>query len=307
MIKIIFISCLFFTVQSAFALRFYNPEYGRWLNRDPIGVEGGINTYNSVSNNMVNGYNSVGSGSPLGYDSGMSLYNGYLTQVLGVDPAGLAVQLQYHFYIPKYNGLPDKDGKYWQTIPIPQVNRTKIVHSIDDSNTLTWDGSFRARARSKEITWDDIGNFHPGTKYFTVSPGDATIADAFLRRKPENMLQRYFEVYNIKKKKALITKAFQWAKNYNECCSEISVEIHAAYPFLLGRFNPKAKVIMKWILCKLPNKKIYVGVIGNHSRWPNSGAMANQKVLHEHKIPQGQAAPANIIRVMQFGGSIITE
>ena len=39
-----------------YGYRYYNANHGRWLNRDPIGVEGGINIYNSVSNNMVNGF-----------------------------------------------------------------------------------------------------------------------------------------------------------------------------------------------------------------------------------------------------------
>jgi RHS repeat-associated protein len=34
--------------------RFYDPEEGRWLNRDPIGYEGGINLYGYVANNPTN-------------------------------------------------------------------------------------------------------------------------------------------------------------------------------------------------------------------------------------------------------------
>jgi hypothetical protein len=44
------------STSSVYAGRLYSAEHGRWLNRDPIGVEGGINLYNSVSNNMVNGF-----------------------------------------------------------------------------------------------------------------------------------------------------------------------------------------------------------------------------------------------------------
>jgi RHS repeat-associated protein len=34
--------------------RFYDPEEGRWLNRDPIGYVGGVNLYSYVRNNPVN-------------------------------------------------------------------------------------------------------------------------------------------------------------------------------------------------------------------------------------------------------------
>ena len=54
--KLIFLTSLFLLIHSTFAGRLYDPEFGRWLNRDPIGVNGGINIYNSVSNNMVNGF-----------------------------------------------------------------------------------------------------------------------------------------------------------------------------------------------------------------------------------------------------------
>jgi RHS repeat-associated protein len=37
-----------------YGYRFYSPDTGRWLSRDPIGEEGGVNLYGFVSNNGVN-------------------------------------------------------------------------------------------------------------------------------------------------------------------------------------------------------------------------------------------------------------
>lgn len=54
--KIILMVSFILLIQNSFAGRFYDPEFGRWLNRDPIGVEGGVNIYNSVSNNKLNGF-----------------------------------------------------------------------------------------------------------------------------------------------------------------------------------------------------------------------------------------------------------
>jgi len=40
--------------------RFYNPELGRWINRDPIGEEGGFNIYAFVKNNPFIGVDILG-------------------------------------------------------------------------------------------------------------------------------------------------------------------------------------------------------------------------------------------------------
>ena len=37
-----------------FRARWYNPETGRWLSKDPIGISGGLNLYAFVGNNPVN-------------------------------------------------------------------------------------------------------------------------------------------------------------------------------------------------------------------------------------------------------------
>jgi RHS repeat-associated protein len=40
--------------------RYYIPEQGRWLNRDPIGESGGINIYAYVQNGVINRYDRHG-------------------------------------------------------------------------------------------------------------------------------------------------------------------------------------------------------------------------------------------------------
>ena len=86
----IFISWILLTVQSAFALRFYSPEYGRWLNRDPISVNGGINIYNSVSNNIVNGYSGG-----LSHSGGMEPLIGNLAENYFLDRYGDATKFKW--------------------------------------------------------------------------------------------------------------------------------------------------------------------------------------------------------------------
>ena len=68
---------------SYYGYRYYDPIDGRWVNRDPMGIDGGINLYNSVSNNMVNGF-----AGGKNYSSGMSKNVGDLGRYLGVDAWG---------------------------------------------------------------------------------------------------------------------------------------------------------------------------------------------------------------------------
>jgi len=45
---------------SVYAFRYYSPELGRWINRDPIEEEGGLNLYAFVWNNAINRYDLFG-------------------------------------------------------------------------------------------------------------------------------------------------------------------------------------------------------------------------------------------------------
>jgi len=42
--------------------RYYSPELGRWLSRDPIGERGGYNLYGMVGNNSINWWDYLGNG-----------------------------------------------------------------------------------------------------------------------------------------------------------------------------------------------------------------------------------------------------
>jgi len=43
-----------------YGLRYYNPELGRWINRDPIEEQGGLNVYGFVDNSTVNIWDMIG-------------------------------------------------------------------------------------------------------------------------------------------------------------------------------------------------------------------------------------------------------
>jgi len=48
-----------------YGYRYYSPELGRWLSRDPIGEEGGNNLYGMVENNAVGTIDKLGLAAPL--------------------------------------------------------------------------------------------------------------------------------------------------------------------------------------------------------------------------------------------------
>jgi RHS repeat-associated protein len=72
--------------------RFLDVENGRWLNNDPIGVEGGINTSNYLSNNPVNGF-----ARSIKYTGGMGVFVGEIVRSMGVDAFGDVVGIDLIF------------------------------------------------------------------------------------------------------------------------------------------------------------------------------------------------------------------
>jgi RHS repeat-associated protein len=43
-----------------YGFRYYDPETGRWPNRDPLGERGGLNLYAMVGNEVLNAYDVLG-------------------------------------------------------------------------------------------------------------------------------------------------------------------------------------------------------------------------------------------------------
>ena len=56
-----------------FGQRYYNPTWGRFINRDPVGENGGINLYGFCRNDPVNGFDVLGFGPPFGPGAGMAV------------------------------------------------------------------------------------------------------------------------------------------------------------------------------------------------------------------------------------------
>jgi len=48
-----------------YGYRYYSPELGRWISRDPIGEEGGLSLYGFLENDPVNGHDAYGQTGPV--------------------------------------------------------------------------------------------------------------------------------------------------------------------------------------------------------------------------------------------------
>ena len=101
-----------------YGYRYLSPELGRWISRDPIGEEGGVNLYGMVGNDAVNRWDLLGTelGEP--------------TQPTVIPDPGATSELP--------NGF---DGR---SIPVsriagPTIRKVPNGYRLEFSGTLTWD------------------------------------------------------------------------------------------------------------------------------------------------------------------------
>ena len=62
-----------------YGYRYYNPQTGRWVSRDPSGEESGLNLYGFLDNDGVNGVDYLGMWRRDGWSGGWYRYNGHAT------------------------------------------------------------------------------------------------------------------------------------------------------------------------------------------------------------------------------------
>ncbi|MCM8531144.1 MAG: hypothetical protein NE330_08300 [Lentisphaeraceae bacterium] len=117
---------LIFLITNSYAGRMYSSEYGRWVNRDPVGVSGGINLYNSVSNDMVNGFSGG-----LSIAGGMNLFNNYV-ESYKVDPFGFKEKTKFVSSLIRRINLDDIEDHNYYSVSRPK-KFTSRVHSFKRS------------------------------------------------------------------------------------------------------------------------------------------------------------------------------
>tara|TARA_R100000027_G_scaffold17378_1_gene12555 strand:- start:545 stop:1651 length:1107 start_codon:yes stop_codon:yes gene_type:complete len=105
---------------TVYGFRYYDPETGRWLSRDPIGERGGLNLYAFVGNDGVNIWDllglsdpglGVGLGVSLGFDNKQGLFVDSL-YLVGSAEQGLCdnLKLKGDVSVRLFNGGPGSNG-----------------------------------------------------------------------------------------------------------------------------------------------------------------------------------------------------
>jgi len=108
-----------------YGLRYFDPSMARWISRDPLGEEGGVNVYASVRNRMVNSVDVLG-----------------LTEAA---PPG---------YGPTNNGQPSGLGGGWKWSPDKNNGRGGKWTKPDGSDA-SWDGEPKGRGgKCGKPHWD---------------------------------------------------------------------------------------------------------------------------------------------------------
>ena len=240
--KLIFIFCFIFAIQSAFALRIYNPEYGRWLNRDPIGVEGGINIYNSVSNNMINGFSGGGS-----WSNGMALDSAELIMSSDLDAWGEVVQTDCPIdeWLKKYSHeeikfkRTVKNNKYFYTASVVKTSTINEILSAMMAENYVF--KIKGGAKVKDVTSNLIA--HIKARYKIVN-------NTYFKRYKFGAGKDYEEYHTIKPKPDENKDPQRYLDSINNSRTRIACLAATGYCFYggIGNKNDSAsRVVEVWI------------------------------------------------------------
>jgi RHS repeat-associated protein len=107
-----------------YGYRYYNPETGRWINRDPIGEKGGENIYGFASNNALSFFDILGM-----RDFTLTIYHNMTDRVL-TETSRNEVQRIYQDCLKKC----DKCGKH--TITVKFVKTDKNHSELEKEGNL---------------------------------------------------------------------------------------------------------------------------------------------------------------------------
>jgi len=120
-----------------YGYRYYNPNTGRWLNRDPLGEAGGVNVFNACRNDMVDKTDFLGMYEPDGHFYAVFAV-ARMNGISASDSFRLAYYAQYPDQTIRYNAV--NQGFRLQTAnrnPGPrelELRAFKVLHSLHGGN-----------------------------------------------------------------------------------------------------------------------------------------------------------------------------
>lgn len=198
-----FLSTLFFLIPllaSQPVMAFYSPEISRWLNREPIAENGGINLYQFVANNPLNYVDHYGlDGNPvmgLGgawnsdlYGSGGSFYGPGLFYTSSIQPDFDLGDAIYTVTQTIADNLPDQD--FWNALAVeagPEMKLGDVATAGFAAAVLRIGEEFAAKCpKSADILLSKLSALRDAQR---TAARTITLPDGRIRYYDEEMLAR---------------------------------------------------------------------------------------------------------------------
>ncbi len=127
-----------------YGYRYYSAELGRWINRDPIGEEGGINLYQVVSNNIVGRIDYLGRNEVV-------ISGGCNPNFHGWDIPGGKYGLELPYRILRKIGVPIAHDRNWSNFILAAENEiVKRKRKLNEGEHIEWHVDAKSYTRRSE-------------------------------------------------------------------------------------------------------------------------------------------------------------
>ncbi len=149
--------------------RAYDPDLGRWLNRDPIGERGGTNAYNYAKSNVANAVDPNGLDVIILFASKAVWGQGHIATLIGNNETG------WYYYSrngydkwPWFFGPGDFSKGYFRTFELFKQG----------GDAARYDQAYRIRAGTdRDVAMIEYGDEHYNERYHSIIPDSNNCAD----------------------------------------------------------------------------------------------------------------------------------
>lgn len=215
-----------------YGYRYYSPQIGRWLSKDPIGESGGANLYFIVANDLLNGNDYLGlqsEGEPtLGYTTVISPPE-YTT------PDGEAPTCGWGRWQIQWNlSAATKKGGY------------VVQHVTMESSVKDCQGNDITKERYRKLTYSEAWSVYPNR----VGPTFSNIVDdTFYWPGTDNCTEGWFQISGVAEFVPVtnLPPQFSIVRGVREAGGLLSTEPAMAVPGGTGQINRKFRI--EWNCC----------------------------------------------------------